>query len=451
VDETTLVRYLLERATIPEPTMGPIPQNAVRAGLRLRRRRRVQAGATAAAAVAAICCAAFALSGTVGHQTATPAGGPAVVYVLSGGQTEAVTTVTPISAANEAGEPIAVGPGSGAAILGTPLAAAPDGKTIWAGNGDYVTPISTATNQAGEPVRVVYLPGEVTEQVLVSPDGQAVYVLDTADTLTAVSTATDRARPNILLKYGEGEYDQMAITPDGKTLYVALFPNSGPSYIIVVNTARNRIAKRIRVQTRATAIAMAPDGKTVYVIGDHDDDIDVTPIATATNTAGPPVPVAKGGVGMFTPVAMTPDGKTLYISNTLDRVIPFATATDKAGKIIHLTARFVSEIAISPDGSTLYILGQPPGPEKPVFPTGRDATYFDGCTGTPGDVTPVATATDTAGKPIRVLCEPQEIAFAPSGSTAYVLSGAGVVPIDTTTGQAGKPIKMWQAFSIVAP
>ena len=59
-----------------------------------------------------------------------------------------------------------------------------------------------------------------------------------------------------------------------------------------------------------------------------------------------------------------------------------------------------------------------------------------------GTVTPIATATNTAGHPITTGSEPQHIAITPDGTTAYVANeGAGTVtPITTATNTAGHPI-----------
>jgi YVTN family beta-propeller protein len=52
----------------------------------------------------------------------------------------------------------------------------------------------------------------------------------------------------------------------------------------------------------------------------------VIPIATATNTAGPPIPAGAGVI------AITPDGKTAYITNQISgTVTPITTATNTAG------------------------------------------------------------------------------------------------------------------------
>jgi DNA-binding beta-propeller fold protein YncE len=456
MDDTTLVRDLLERATQSEPPIGPMPQNALRQGIALRRRR-AQLIATTAAVVAIICVAALAITGVIANRTAAPARIPATVYVLGGTQT--LGTVTPISTTtNQRGRPIVFQTGSGSGI-GTQLAATPDGKTVWVADGsDDVRPISTATNRAGKPIRVVYLPDEGTSQVLASPDGKTVYVLDSADNVTAISTATHRPEQPIELKYGGGDYAEMAITPNGKTLYVAMFAAPGvPTYVIVINTARNRISKRIRLAMAATAIVITPNGKTAYVVGQpltqpghatlEDRPILIIPIATATNRPEETITVGRGLIGMDT--AMTANGRTLYIPHATSDlpgsapsgVIPFSTATNTPGKPIGFGAASIMGIAITPDGSTIYVLSQPSGQQEGLGVSGDDGT--PPCTGPPGDVTPIATATNTVGRPIKVGCSPFAAAFTPDGQTLYVGGQSGTVtPITTATGRAGKPIKV---------
>ena len=53
-------------------------------------------------------------------------------------------------------------------------------------------------------------------------------------------------------------------------------------------------------------------------------------------------------------------------------------------------------------------------------------------------MTPIATATNTAGKPIKVGAVPQAIAMTPDGKTAYVISGDGTAtPISDGDQYAG--------------
>jgi len=80
-------------------------------------------------------------------------------------------------------------------------------------------------------------------------------------------------------------------------------------------------------------------------------------------------------------------------------------------------------MVITPDGRTLYVLNYGPG-----------------------TVTPVQTATNRAGQPIRIGRWPDSIVITPNGRTVYVSrfsnGGTGTVtPISTATNTAGPPIK----------
>ena len=69
-----------------------------------------------------------------------------------------------------------------------------------------------------------------------------------------------------------------------------------------------------------------------------------------------------------------------------------------------------------------------------------------------GTVTPIATATNTAGRPITTGNDPLAIAITPDGKTAYVANAASgtVTPITTATNTAGgrsRPEVPWRSRS----
>ena len=67
-------------------------------------------------------------------------------------------------------------------------------------------------------------------------------------------------------------------------------------------------------------------------------------------------------------------------------------------------------------------------------------------------MTPIRTATNTAGPPITVGPGPFDIAITPNGKTAYVLNfnGDTVTPIRTATNTAGPPITVGIAPNAIA-
>jgi YVTN family beta-propeller protein len=86
------------------------------------------------------------------------------------------------------------------------------------------------------------------------------------------------------------------------------------------------------------------DGKTAYVANVFSGT--VTPIDTATNTAGTPIKVGYEPVV----VAITPDGKTVYVGDNLpsNTIIPINTATNTVGKPVNDGGRGTPVIVIIP-------------------------------------------------------------------------------------------------------
>jgi DNA-binding beta-propeller fold protein YncE len=110
--------------------------------------------------------------------------------------------------------------------------------------------------------------------------------------------------------------------------------------------------RKVEDEFQATATA------TAYVVRASARRTTVTPVATATNTAGKPINI--GGIGRFTAetaIAITPVGKTAYIATaayiarscagcSVGTVIPVATATNTAGRPIKI-GRVPKGIAIT--------------------------------------------------------------------------------------------------------
>ena len=349
--------------------------------------------------------------------------GPSTVYVLSGeGNLYAIPNATKVR-----GKKILL-PGGRQF-----MAITPNGKTIYV-SGDEpnaVIPVSTVTHKVGKPIEfgAHYVP----TQILITPNGRTAYVTDIqGGEIYPIATATNTVGKPIRTGPAGGGYYQMAITPDGKTLYAVSSntPFKGPSDVIPIATATNKPGKPIKIQSLAVyGLIMNPDGATVYAIGESGAENEIVPISTATNTAGQPSNVGPAGGAM----AITPDGQTLYLVDYGARpgqtgVLPFSTVTNTPGKPIKV-AGVVYAIAITPDGNTAYAVSEPS--QKPAV----------NCTGQTGEVTPISTATKLPGRPIRVACDPYAVAVSLDGKTIWVGSRNWVTPISAATHTAGAPIK----------
>jgi DNA-binding beta-propeller fold protein YncE len=334
-------------------------------------------------------------------------------------------TVTPVfTATRTAGASIRVAKAPDA------LAAGPGGRVVYAvstnfgssaGHG-FVTPIRTATSSAGRSIAV----GDLADGIAITPDGRTAWIVDYT-TVTPVDTATGRAGRPVSVVQGDGDHaNALVITPDGARAYVAT------SFTVVpVDLATRHAGRAIPLRNPAwvlTAMAITPDGKTVYVLTGGQD---VVPINTRTNTAGRHIRVAGGA----TAIAVSPGGKTAYVGSVtgnvpglVSAVYPIIISAGKTAAPIKLGRpsldSVVNSIAITPDGKAAYVAT-------------NNAVY------------PIDTATNTAGKPISIApanFTPVVVAISPDGKTAWVVSvndksGAGLLtPISIPANHVGRPI-----------
>jgi YVTN family beta-propeller protein len=81
----------------------------------------------------------------------------------------------------------------------------------------------------------------------------------------------------------------VAVTPDGRTVYVA---NEGSGTVTPIDTATRRPGRAIKVGAAPVALAITPNGRMIYVVSEGSST--VTPIATPTNRPGNPITVGAG-------------------------------------------------------------------------------------------------------------------------------------------------------------
>jgi YVTN family beta-propeller protein len=292
-----------------------------------------------------------------------------------------------------------------------------------------VTPINTATNTPGTPITAKNFP----DAIAITPNGTTAYVVTEDNTVTPINTATNTPGTPGTPIMVKGAPNTIAITPNGTTAYVVTVNSVTP-----IDLATNTAEAPITVALTPSAIAITPNGATAYVSDPSDNA--VTPIDLATNTPGTPITVGSNP----SEIAITPNGTTAYVSNAggnIGTVTPIDLATNTAGPPITVGA-LPDAIAITPNGTTAYVVNEGQVPNSP------------------GTVTPIDTATNTPGTPITVGNTPGGIAITPNGATAYVTNFGcaisrfmptcppptpddnSVTPIDTATNTAGTPISV---------
>lgn len=416
---------------------------------------RLNAGRTRVALLAAVACA----GGIAG---AARAAAP-TIYVADAGS----SSVVPVDAsAGTLSKAISL-----SGLVPVSVAVTPNGKTVFVvgvgsdqdGSPGSVIAIDTATRDLANPLKV----GTSPQEILITPDGKTAYVLDGIDAATTPATTPVTVLPISTATHVAGKPikvgtlpNQMVMSPNGKLLYVLDTSSSGsgkPTGITPVDTATNAAGRAIDVA--AVGVVFAPSGTTAYAL----TSIGVVPIDTATGKAGKNI--ALGGVPVA--AAVTPDGKTVEV---LRRPASAAggwtlTAVDthggKVGKSVALGAHpgaSAGAVAIAPDGASAFALvdgsstragslvpvGLPAGSAGKAIAAGRDASMlelssdgadvyvldggtFDGVgspKNTQGAIVPVVTATGKAGKAIAVGLAPLAFAVAPASSSATSTAAA---------------------------
>src|ERR1022692_3365922 len=272
-----------------------------------------------------------------------------------------------------------------------------------------------------------------------------------AGTVTPIDLTTRRAGKPI--KVG-ADPTAIAAAPDGRTVYVA---NSGSGTVTPIDVSTLRPGRPIKVGADPRAIVVTPDGRTVYVASSGSGT--VTPISASAWQAGPPIAVGAQPRA----IGLTPNGKTAYVLDWGSaQATPISTGTNRAGPPIRVGSYPVA-ISFGPDGATGYVASFGSGTVTPIaVATGRAgppirvgrapdaiAVTPDGRTvyvvnGDSESVTPIAAASERAGRGITVGYSPAAVAISRSGATAYVVNtiSGTVTPIVTASGRRGKPISV---------
>ncbi len=435
------LRAQFERAVSDRPPTPQLVANARQIGLRLRKRRRIEAAAasfTAAALIAAIPAAAGALGPALDGQPLAGDRPAPTAFVWT-----SANTVTPIRLSTDTTLRPLRFPG---VIAG--LQAIPDGSAVYvfsatrpgqrAAGISYVTRVSARTGRMGTPVRLTgplsAWPGwegspAMTAQI--APGGRLAYATGIPGGLDAINLATGVEREVAV----SGPF---AIAPDGRKAYVAdagLIPVD-----LDLATPEELPPVRLHVPGETQAIAITPNGRTVYVTNvainggtgsSEHITVWVTPVSVATDTAGPAfVGRAAFSTSVGANISIAPDGKTGYLWGALD-VIPIDLATNRTEQPIRPDAgveAVVTNFVISPDSRTAYAqaMGQ----------------HW---------LQPVDLVSDTALKPVELpsgFAGTATVAFAPDGTVAYVGGTArhdgrtvgAVIPIQAASQQVGTPI-----------
>jgi YVTN family beta-propeller protein len=236
------------------------------------------------------------------------------------------------------------------------------------------------------------------EEMVVVPGGRVGYVTNDFGAVTHVDLTTHKVH-HILVREQDNQQG-LAVTPDGKTVYV--FCRSG---VCPINTATEKVEPTIQIAGVNVStggnhrLVLTPDGKTLYAITTSGT---LVPINVADNKAGPPIPIGVNPLSLV----ITPDGRTAYISSADHRsyveegtVVPVDLTARHAGARIYVGDN-PKAIAVTPDGKSVF--------------TSNYGSH---------DVTPIDVSTNTVRKPIVLGGRPGDLFVTPDGKSLYVANG----------------------------
>jgi YVTN family beta-propeller protein len=191
--------------------------------------------------------------------------------------------------------------------------------------------------------------GNDSRSVVVSPDGDRIYVTNSATNNVSVIDAVTNA---ILTYIPVGEMPWgAAATPDGKFVYVA---NQSDNTVAVIATASNTVTKTIAVGTKPYGLAINPAGTKAYVTNSGVGTVSVIEIDSQSVVAT----VSVGSTPHW--LAFAPDGKHAYVGNRgSGSVSVINTGTDQTIHTINGVAD-PEGIGAMPDGSEVLVVNSNP-------------------------------------------------------------------------------------------
>ena len=281
----------------------------------------------------------------------------------------------------------------------TLLAVNPDGRHVYAASNNSLTVIDTATTAALTTLTI----NPNTTGIAIAPDGRTVYVANLFSIqLTRLDTATNTLLEPLTMftERLRGGFGFMAPAPDGRTMYIANKDNRSFGIIDLTGGPSSLLKPTVW----PVAVAVAPDGRTVYSAGCKQictpGFVSVFDVATQRFDAE----IAVDGNPYR--IVLAPDGATAYVANLTGPSVSFV---DLAGRAVMRTVRVPVQptgLAIAPDGATLYVASQ-----------------------TEGVLTVLDTASGGGRGQLRAT-QARDVAVTPDGRHVYLSAGEQVLVID---------------------
>ncbi len=275
-----------------------------------------------------------------------------------------------------------------------------------------LSPLSPKTAPAG--------PGP--DAVAIAPNGKSVYVVDAGGAEISQFTVVGgllKPRSPATVPAGAGA-DEIAVSPNGRSVYVtdsgAGFGSQGEVSEYNVASGGALVPKNpatVPAGTNPLAVAVAPNGKSVYVTS-LDEDVEQFNVGAGGSLTPKATPTIPAGASPDT-IAISPSGQSVYVGNDGSASVSQYTV-GAGGELSAKTPATVpagtnpESVAVSPNGRNVYVAN------------GGDDDVSQFSVGPGGALSPKNPATVPA-----VQSEPDGIALTPDGRRLYLTTNIGVV------------------------
>ena len=186
----------------------------------------------------------------------------------------------------------------------TSIAMSPTGQLALGaahGTSGYVEFLSGGTGRVAKTIAV----GGAVESLAASPDAGSFYVLDRAKKSASVTVINAQSGKIEETVPASPDAVSLADVPGDTGVYY-LQPNG---LVSEVAAAGGQLETQFPIGHSGRALALSPDGNTLYVLKDHGGSDNVAVVDLATESVLRAIPVAANA----TAVTLSPDGSTLYV------------------------------------------------------------------------------------------------------------------------------------------